>query len=199
MHTFCHFLVSIHAPHTGCDLLFFIVSTCSSSFNPRTPHGVRLPLILCISLLLLVSIHAPHTGCDVTQPSKPNRRLFQSTHPTRGATRFCVGPRTQICVSIHAPHTGCDHITSNPYTPYWVSIHAPHTGCDKTKEHGRNQVCSFNPRTPHGVRLTALPHPRCSACFNPRTPHGVRQRAKFSNAVKFFVSIHAPHTGCDSE
>ena len=79
-------------------------------FNPRTPCGVRLSHLLYDSDLLHISIHAPLAGCDDMQQavtdtkleisihapltgcdprgagSPPLRALFQSTHPSRGAT-----------------------------------------------------------------------------------------------------------------
>ena len=57
----------------------------------------------------------------------------------------------------------------------------------------------FNPRTPCGVRLnirmTMLFHKHN---FNPRTPCGVRQTL-VQRLLRFgYISIHAPHAGCDS-
>ena len=37
------FCISTHAPLTGCDQETGRVSTWGEHFNPRTPHGVRLP------------------------------------------------------------------------------------------------------------------------------------------------------------
>ena len=63
-----HLLVSIHAPLAGCDLSF---------------EGV--------ALRHCVSIHAPLAGCDrYPKIIELSIQLFQSTHPSRGATR-CRG------------------------------------------------------------------------------------------------------------
>ena len=101
------------------------------SFNPRTPRGVRRFGISEPIRIFDVSIHAPHAGCDVDRagkdfrvfgfnprtprgvrpslPSIPVRGLmFQSTHPTRGATRSICYDSWHKRVSIHAPHAGCD-------------------------------------------------------------------------------------------
>ena len=121
-------------------------------FNPRTPRGVR-PLFY---------------------PPKIAYFVFQSTHPSRGATIARFSPSALLPVSIHAPLAGCDKgaICWTEYT--LVSIHAPLAGCDY-----RESVCGafdrrFNPRTPRGVRHSASA--RCCLCqsFNPRTPRGVR-------------------------
>ena len=58
--------VSIHAPLAGCDI---IILFCG--------EGIQ------------VSIHAPLAGCDFRTSSYGGRMLpFQSTHPSRGATRL---------------------------------------------------------------------------------------------------------------
>ena len=56
-------IISIHAPHAGCD---------------RTG--------LTRTALRGISIHAPHAGCDEAQGREFQAKLFQSTHPMRGAT-----------------------------------------------------------------------------------------------------------------
>ena len=79
--------------------------------------------------------------------------VFQSTHPTWGATGLRANQYIVIWVSIHAPHVGCD-LKQSPNGlfsefqsthPTWgathqkqlyslshgVSIHAPHVGCDR--------------------------------------------------------------------
>ena len=59
--------VSIHAPREGCD------------FGGRTIHGIDA----------IVSIHAPREGCDWRRVRYPfSWRVFQFTHPGRGATCF---------------------------------------------------------------------------------------------------------------
>ena len=85
------FSVSIHAPREGCDYkrddyegtdpLFQFTHpgrgatsrmnfslSLNSSFNSRTPGGVRRTAgALCFDLFL-VSIHAPREGCDLLEP-----------------------------------------------------------------------------------------------------------------------------------
>ena len=80
--------VSIHAPRVGCDNKLRLSSVGISSFNPRTPGGVRPSKTQAETMLLPVSIHAPRVGCDIN-----------------GAISFIV-----LLVSIHAPRVGCDSI-----------------------------------------------------------------------------------------
>ena len=56
--------ISIHAPLAGCDTLDHARRTAPTDFNPRTPCGVR-------------------RGSD---GAGQEERIFQSTHPLRGAT-----------------------------------------------------------------------------------------------------------------
>ena len=58
-------------------------------------------------------------------------RLFQFTHPVRGATIFCPPLSDAKVVSIHAPRAGCDRVFAR-LTPVPLR---------------------FNSRTPCGVRL----------------------------------------------
>ena len=79
--------VSIHAPRTGRDFRRARALRSLVCFNPRAPHGARLPPPIRVRPRLAVSIHAPRTGRDQARPRQ--RRV-------RG-------------VSIHAPRTGRDH------------------------------------------------------------------------------------------
>ena len=82
-------------------------------------------------------------------------RLFQSTHPVRGATDTVERDDLTPDISIHAPREGCDLRTLGIHTTYdkfqsthpvrgatmyiarpdmdgIISIHAPREGCDYT-------------------------------------------------------------------
>ena len=66
-------------------------------------------LALSSHVVCVISIHAPLAGCDVAALSvKPVRKIFQSTHPLRGATICESITRYTISISIHAPLAGCD-------------------------------------------------------------------------------------------
>ena len=101
--------VSIHAPRVGCDSVWSVAPCVYSSFNPRTPGGVRLNLTMIPFFIecfnprtpggvrrdalwtafcsQCVSIHAPRVGCDTAALLVGNLGIqFQSTHPGWGAT-----------------------------------------------------------------------------------------------------------------
>ena len=78
---------------------------------------------------------------------------FQFTHPVWGATEWCLYPASVPDVSIHAPRVGCDSTASSILS----------TSCS----------------------------------FNSRTPCGVRPQRHADRRVRVRVSIHAPRVGCD--
>ena len=143
-------------------------------FNPRTPRGVRLAMVTVVQLIF----------------------LFQSTHPSRGATKICISLLKTTAISIHAPLAGCDiRITVHDrwvlisiHAPLAgcdvvavigvitlrISIHAPLAGCDVLWGTGLRLRKHFNPRTPRGVRRIKMVHLCQFPHFNPRTPRGVR-------------------------
>ena len=168
--------ISIHAPRTGSDKFLFFVSSIRCYFNPRSPHGERLPRYNDLRHRR-ISIHAPRTGSDVHRfhlhallsyvyfnPRSPHgerhRRLaefcyrtqFQSTLPARGATMKISRMDSVALISIHAPRTGSDMKTIKLSTKALISIHAPRTGSDTNANKSGIIYVYFNPRSPHGER-----------------------------------------------
>ena len=102
--------VSIHALLAECDKLFPVMRSICWCFNPRTPCGVRLMLIICNLSYNLVSIHALLAECDGLICLPPYWWLmFQSTHSLRSATsvlrypfvlRYGFNPRTPCGVRL---------------------------------------------------------------------------------------------------
>ena len=127
------FVISIHAPRAGCDVVFTGKAALGLYFNPRTPCGVRRLVPAKPPSAGVISIHAPRAGCDDTFSSVSfNFSTFQSTHPVRGATDAAGIWKNPQQISIHAPRAGCDPAGHRPFLTW------------------RN----FNPRTPCGVRLS---------------------------------------------
>ena len=118
--------ISIHAPREGCDRLSPAYPDWRRNFNPRTPRGVR-PAAL--------SQLGP-------------QRVFQSTHPARGATAPDRGGFRAGGISIHAPREGCDGQSDLTY---------------HTRPH-------FNPRTPRGVRRPGVSPTQVRAEFQSTHP-----------------------------
>ena len=80
-------LISIHAPRTGSDQSATRRAGAGAYFNPRSPHGERLPFDF--SSIGIVP--------------------FQSTLPARGATTYKCPDCGATVISIHAPRTGSDN------------------------------------------------------------------------------------------
>jgi len=146
-------VISIHAPHAGCDEFFWGLVEWAYKFQSTHPMRGATSFTVITYANNSISIHAPHAGCDFTihqkvtlmfnfNPRTPCgvRRFcrhskgkwigFQSTHPMRGAT--------------------CNAILS--FSHKRISIHAPHAGCDPKSYRQYKSALNFNPRTPCGVR-----------------------------------------------
>ena len=150
-----------------------------------------------------ISIHAPLAGCDIRIAFAVSSSvvLFQSTHPSRGAT---------------------GNLSPEERAPF-ISIHAPLAGCDYTEPQYTISASYFNPRTPRGVRRS----PRYSLSVSAKSfqsTHPSRGATASANeaekaALQFqsthpsrgathpfygglnisaTISIHAPLAGCDS-
>ena len=108
-----------------------------------------------VMLVIPISIHAPRTGSDeLGRVRAALVEAFQSTLPARGATGFLALPLCINRISIHAPRTGSDIIIFKAGCLNVISIHAPRTGSDFIGYHLQDTIYYFNPRSPHGERLT---------------------------------------------
>ena len=123
-------IVSIHALLAECDDAGHIPVADGCGFNPRTPCGVRPGNI---GFIFKRCGFNPRTPCGVRRSPVNNPcswHVFQSTHSLRSATYFF--------------HSG--------FQLFPVSIHALLAECDDAGHIPVADGCSFNPRTPCGVR-----------------------------------------------
>ena len=215
-------VISIHAPHAGCDDVLedwsadgwafqsthpmrgatarpFLQLRGRSYFNPRTPCGVRRTTVVVFFAYWNFN---PRTPCGVRLIDSVERRYspsFQSTHPMRGATK-----RAGICgplhhISIHAPHAGCDTGTmiANITHEVFQSTH-PMRGATTCWRTGAPTAGHFNPRTPCGVRRHSDRRLAESDPISIHAPHaGCDCVARCPFLHPDCISIHAPHAGCD--
>ena len=79
--------ISIHAPLAGSDLTQMKMKGEMEYFNPRSPCGERLAVVVPAALQVCISIHAPLAGSD-------SHGLTSSKNDL---------------ISIHAPLAGSDH------------------------------------------------------------------------------------------
>ena len=126
--------ISIHTPHAGCD------EEQANQWENK-----------------IISIHTPHAGCDIILVGLYCiYKIFQSTHPMRGATRVLFLCCYLYFISIHTPHAGCDGPAQGMLDPTKISIHTPHAGCDQKVIFYLVLQIYFNPHTPCGVRQQIL-------------------------------------------
>ena len=170
----------------------------SKCFNPRTPCGVRHLPYTKFPAPEAVSIHALLAECDATSdfptgtswsfnprtPCGVRRGVqvvrvalgrFQSTHSLRSATRNLSRFR------IHPP----------------VSIHALLAECDSKLLLNHFTTCSFNPRTPCGVRHAGFKRVADMRWF--QSTHSLRSATEQLRHIltNSLVSIHALLAECD--
>ena len=164
-------LISIHAPRTGSDAAARMTRQRGANFNPRSPHGERLPVGSQLAVSYGISIHAPRTGSD----------------PGHG------GRAHGAHISIHAPRTGSDSRgpTSsrrwrhfNPRSPHGERRH-----CQRHPQ----QAADFNPRSPHGERRSWGSICAATGHFNPRSPHGERRWQHRRSSMRRNFNPRSPH------
>ena len=121
----------------------------AGNFNPRSPHGERRPFSGREARRHPhFNPRSPHGERRDAVAHGWSHGRFQSTLPARGATLFRALRRAHIVISIHAPRTGSDlHSTRTP-----------------------SRRGHFNPRSPHGERLTRLMMARRHGPFQSTLP-----------------------------
>ena len=146
-------------------------------FNPRSPHGERREAAAALRRGAEFQSTLPARGATLVFVALCGTLSFQSTLPARGATRHCNpadAPQPEIfqpTLPARGATVGADVLF---HPAFRISIHAPRTGSDHAEHHegaGRH----FNPRSPHGERLSKSHTPPTCVHFNPRSPHGERR------------------------
>ena len=167
--------ISIHAPRTGSDENHRRGRTARPHFNPRSPHGERLPPTCARNLWRNFNPRSPH--------GERQDRAFLNR---------------RIEISIHAPRTGSDDGRGRKKrSKNLISIHAPRTGSDFRRSVKGFPPKYFNPRSQHGERPMGSPENKRKRHFNPRSPHGERREDLSTFDIYSRISIHAPRTGSD--
>ena len=145
-------------------------------FNPRSPHGERQHHRDKRAYSPLISIHAPRTGSD-------NLALCKGMY---------------MSISIHAPRTGSDDKMFAAFERgFDISIHAPRTGSDRILIASNERIEHFNPRSPHGERLTVQAYSLIETGFQSTLPARGATETPSASPSAATISIHAPRTGSD--
>ena len=146
--------VSIHAPREGCDrsiprvdeinttfqfthpgrgatTLWANLTNQLTSFNSRTPGGVRLAKRFDVCVGTMFQFTHPGRGATGLELSRFSAvKSFNSRTPGGVRLHRKVADILGATVSIHAPREGCDADQSCSVEVVNVSIHAPREGCD---------------------------------------------------------------------
>ena len=150
------------------------LSAKAKNFNPRSPCGERLPLVVVV---VVCSYFNPRSPCGERlskMPAHGGRQAFQSTLPMRGATMPPYYVLAYIIFQSTLPMRGATNLVAVFNQPLPISIHAPHAGSDFFFLSRILYWLYFNPRSPCGERPCI---PACTLCvgdFNPRSPCGER-------------------------
>ena len=168
--------ISIHAPRTGSDPALHDLDVIMTDFNPRSPHGERLPRTPGVRALRDFNPRSPHGERRRCPRRRSARRWYFNPRSPHGERR-----------ALFMQKGGAVHF--NPRSPHGER----HGGC-----YCSTCGCHFNPRSPHGERHISAEWYTLSIYFNPRSPHGERQLQRRVPAVGGDISIHAPRTGSDA-
>ena len=155
-------------------------------------------IISAISGTIAISTHAPRTGsdlllvilvladCDFNPRSPHGERQNQSSYAT-------IPP-----ISTHAPRTGSDGMPLvQAYRDAPISTHAPRTGSDRKSSRLTTPRSDFNPRSPHGERLTLMLPRQNTGRFQPTLPARGATGDGGVQRHNEHISTHAPRTGSD--
>ena len=190
----------------------------SRYFNPRSPHGERLPVAAHQGVALLISTHAPRTGSDLADLALEYREEISTHAPRTGSDYYLSEYLSGLRISTHAPRTGSDLRRGlpkrcagyfNPRSPHGerqdgdagreraefaISTHAPRTGSDNRVRHLlllRSKISTHAPRT--GSDITLMSRTLCLTNFNPRSPHGERPVSEKDTADSSHFNPRSPH------
>ena len=104
------------------------------------------------------------------------------------------------------------HRNFNPRPPAWgatgnageydiqqfISIHAPRMGSDDAEVENQGKSHHFNPRPPHGERLSVRSRPITAFTFQSTLPAWGATTYDYSDGYLTKISIHAPRMGSDA-
>ena len=148
------FVISIHAPRVGRDVLHRPELAGPSDFNPRAPCGARQEKTYTFNQKKVFQSTRPVWGATGSITELNGVMVDFNPRAPCGARRDCVRStldRTRI--SIHAPRVGRDAAPCGGATLMSViSIHAPRVGRDVCQPSTCGPGWYFNPRAPCGAR-----------------------------------------------
>ena len=208
-------------PARGATLFALSSTLRCDNFNPRSPHGERRIAWNSKTARSYFNPRSPHgERLDPTKLERTSEK-FQSTLPARGATplffqhlhrhrdfnpRSPHGERPNYVLTLveacafqsTLPARGATLAADVEGFANLISIHAPRTGSDVFADaHGRI-TAHFNPRSPHGERLSLRTLKDSPTLFQSTLPARGATYLLTRMVVSPLISIHAPRTGSDT-
>ena len=159
-------------------------------FNSRTPGGVRQSLPSFVAPSKVFQFTHPGRGATLYTPFSTVPEKFQFTHPGRGATVSGLTTIKVYRVSIHAPREGCDGCVGKQETK-GTMFQFTHPGRGATRSnqdlYKQYEVSIHAPR--EGCDSGWSRRSNDAYSFNSRTPGGVRlstyQPVRLSTSFQF--------------
>ena len=124
------FNISIHAPRMGSDRIRRSELTCNHNFNPRSPHGERLCMLLTTIALFDFNPRSPHGERREIALRSFSTSNFnpRSPHGERQNGRFELAGSANF--NPRSPHGERPERWYGSCLPVTISIHAPRMGSD---------------------------------------------------------------------
>ena len=155
--TISHMGISIHAPRTGSDAMFLLLTGNLLKFQSTLPARGATIHPMQLDARPHISIHAPRTGSDLARTACTRHQYISIHAPRTGSDRHMFPSIAAICdfnprsphgerlygylgtipvyISIHAPRTGSDRRRAKIIAVILpISIHAPRTGSDRNAQ-----------------------------------------------------------------
>ena len=171
-------------------------TTCD--FNPRSPHGERHYFVRRKESQNCISTHAPRTGSDTAVLTDWETVIvFQPTLPARGATKIMQNGNWQKRFQPTLPARGATEYADKLARCKRFQPTLPARGATQGIYFFR-LARKFQPTLPaRGATIGESSSRKSSGNFNPRSPHGERLTCVRRYPLDGGISTHAPRTGSD--
>ena len=120
--------ISIHAPHAGCDALFYSFQARWSAFQSTHPRGVRLGETQFSRRVSYDFNPRTREGCDGRRSRRPSFRSHFNPRTREGCDAGIGDVNELKAISIHAPARGATQKWPREAREGEISIHAPARG-----------------------------------------------------------------------
>ena len=144
-------------PARGATRFSMLADTTFKHFNPRSPHGERQNSSGSYTAGLHFNPRSPHGERQQTVWKHSDiRRNFNPRSPHGERPRQYIAILAECAFQSTLPARGATNQRRAARGREYISIHAPRTGSDYNRSTADAVVDYFNPRSPHGERLSLI-------------------------------------------